>query len=36
MKYNKDEYIGKEIQLYPGNTYKKWGIIKDVDDLGWT
>ena len=36
MKYNKANYTGKEIQFYPGDTYKKWGIIEDVDDLGWT
>lgn len=36
MKYNKENYIGKEIQLYPGDSYKKWGIIENVDDLGWT
>lgn len=36
MKYNKENYIGKEIQLYPGDTYKKWGFIENVDDLGWT
>lgn len=36
MKYNKDEYIGKEVWLYPGDTYKKWGVIEGVDDLGWT
>ena len=36
MKYDKENYIGKEIQLYPGDTYKKWGFIENVDDLGWT
>lgn len=36
MKYNKENYVGKEIQLYPSDTYKKWGIIENVDDLGWT
>lgn len=36
MKYNKEIYIGKEIQLYPGDSYKKCGIIENVDDLGWT
>lgn len=36
MKYNREIYIGKEIQLYPGDTYKKYGIIENVDDLGWT
>lgn len=35
MKYNKGSYIGKEILLYPGDTYKKWGVIEDVNDLGW-
>lgn len=35
MKYNREIYIGKEIQLYPGDTYKKYGIIENVDDLGW-
>lgn len=36
MRYNKEAYIGKKIQLYPGDTYAKWGEILDVDDLGWT
>lgn len=35
MKYNKENYIGKHIQLYPGDTYYKFGIIMDLDDLGW-
>lgn len=28
MKYNKDEYIGKEVQLYPGDTYKNGELLK--------
>lgn len=28
MKYNKDEYIGKEVQLYPGDTYKNMESLK--------
>lgn len=36
MKYVKDNYIWKEIQLYPGDTVSKYGRIIDVDDLGWT
>jgi len=36
MKYNKEDYIGKYIQLYPSDTYKKYGEILNVDDLGWT
>lgn len=36
MKYNKEIYIGKEIQLYPGDSCEKYGVIENVDDLGWT
>lgn len=36
MKYNSENYIGKKIRLYPGDTYSKYGVIKNVDDLGWT
>lgn len=36
LEYLKENYVGKEIQFYPGDTYKGWGIIEDVDDLGWT
>ena len=28
------ELIGKEVQLYPNDTYKKWGIIENVDNFG--
>lgn len=36
MMYDKQNYIGKNIQLYPGDTVKKYGKILNVDDLGWT
>ena len=36
MKYVKENYIGKSIQLYPGDHVSKWGEIVNVDDLGWT
>lgn len=36
MNYNIANYVGKKIQLYPGDTDSKYGIIKNVDDLGWT
>ena len=36
MMYDKQNYIGKSIQLYPGDTVKKYGKILNVDDLGWT
>lgn len=35
MKYNEENYVGKKIQLYPSDTYGKFGVIKSVDDLGW-
>lgn len=28
------ELIGKEVQLYPNDSYKKWGIIENVDNFG--
>lgn len=36
MEYNKDNYIGKKIWLFPNDTYSKKGVIKNVDDLGFT
>ena len=36
MIYDKQNYIGKNIQLYPGTTVSKYGKILNVDDLGWT
>lgn len=36
MNYSKNDYIGKVIQLYPGDYVSKWGEILNVDDLGWT
>jgi hypothetical protein len=36
MKYDKTKYVGKQVRLYPGDTYSKHAIITDVDDLGWT
>ena len=36
FQYEKSNYIGKKIQLFPGDTVSKWGVIEDVDDLGFT
>lgn len=36
MEYNKENYKGRRIWLFPNDTYMKEGIIKDVDDLGFT
>ena len=36
MEYNKENYIGRAIWLFPNDTYSKKGVIKNVDDLGFT
>lgn len=36
MEYNKENYKGRKIRLFPGDTYMKKGIITNVDDLGFT
>ena len=36
MEYNKENYKGRRIRLYPNGTYMKKGIITNVDDLGFT
>ena len=33
MNYDATKYIGKSIQLYPGDTIVKYGKIVDLDDL---
>ena len=35
MNYNPNMYNGARIQLFPGDTYKKFGKIIEVDDLGF-
>lgn len=35
MEYNKENYEGRRIWLFPNDTYSKKGIIKNVDDLGF-
>lgn len=29
-------YIGKKVLLFPGDTYYKYAVIEDVNELGWT
>ena len=36
MEYNKENYEGRKIWLFPNDTYMKKGIIKNVDDLGFS
>lgn len=28
------DLVGREVQIYPGDTYKKWGIVLEVNDHG--
>lgn len=28
------DLVGKKVQIYPGDTYKKWGIVLEVNDNG--
>ena len=28
------DLVGKEVQIYPGDTYKKWGRIININDNG--
>ena len=32
----KNLYLNRKIQLYPGDTYKKFGTITNVDEYGFT
>ena len=34
--YEKSNYVGRTVQLYPGDSVSKWGVIENVDDLGFT
>jgi len=34
--YNKSEWVGKEVQIYPGDTRSKWGKIVDMNEHGVT
>ena len=36
MNVDKSKYVGKEVQIFPSDNYPKFGVIVDVDDLGWT
>lgn len=36
FQYEKSNYVGRKIQLYPGDSVSKLGVIEDVDDFGFT
>lgn len=35
MNYDVKDYVDKFVQIYPNDTYSKWGYIRRVDDLGF-
>ena len=34
--YGRSEWMGKEVQIYPDDTYKKWGKIIGMNENGVT
>jgi hypothetical protein len=34
--HSQSDWIGKEVQIYPGDTHKKWGKIVDMNEHGVT
>ena len=32
--YMIETYLNKEVQIYPGDTYSKFGIVKDINENG--
>lgn len=36
MNIDRSKYVGREVQIFPSDNYAKFGIITNVDDLGWT
>ena len=33
--FNVENLVGKEVQIYPGDSHRKTGIIVSVSPLGW-
>ncbi len=29
-----ETYLNKEVQIYPGDTYSKFGVVKDINENG--
>ncbi len=34
MEYMKEKFLNKEVQIYPGDTYHKYGIVRDINEGG--
>lgn len=36
LKFNANDYLNRECVIFPCDTYRKTGYIKNIDDLGIT
>jgi hypothetical protein len=34
MDFMKKKFLNKEVQIYPGDTYYKYGIVRDINEAG--
>lgn len=34
MEFMKEKFLNKEVQIYPGDTYHKYGIVRDINEAG--
>jgi hypothetical protein len=34
MEFMKEKFLNKEVQIYPGDTYYKYGIVRDINEGG--
>lgn len=34
MEFMKKKFLNKEVQIYPGDTYYKYGIVRDINEGG--
>lgn len=34
MEFMKKKFLDKEVQIYPGDSYSKYGIVRDISEAG--
>lgn len=34
MEFMKEKFLNKEVQIYPGDSYSKYGIVRDISEGG--
>lgn len=35
LDFDKTQYVGKKVQLYPDDPHYKEAVVESIDDLGW-